>query len=1249
MDDATDGEWLVRSKRSLDDEIFDLSPLRNDGLIFGEYTWERDYLDSLNEALVLDGTTVFAEIPNVSGYNIDDGDFAIEARVYVVEEPSEEYAVIVDKRANDDRYFGLFVQDDGTEDNGRVELGFWASDGNNSITLISPDVVLLNEWVHVAGTREGDNFTLYVTTYSELEDTEGEYGFFYYLPETQTANIGSLTNAGGFSIGAKSVDESQSFFLNGYIDEVRVWDELREMDLVHQFGFTDLLGVEPGCVGLWPCNNNVDFYFYPVFEDQDRRGVGIRVGCRGLQWAHFLAEDCLIWHYEITNISDYNYDKVAFGMIVGTLSGGRQDSEDDLAFFDPNDDITYSWDSDDIGSPGWVPVREGVVNVGHAGYAFLESPGNSFDGIDNDNDSEDPDSPMLTEGLLHEMTVAGRRYPAGDDLVLIDYDTYERTVVTMPDSGSLLTSIRGQDIIIDANIDYVEDGNNGIDDNFNGLIDERLGLEVGGKRLDHLNFRYKNYLSGAGLDDPMIDEARDDGIDNDGDWDPLSDDVGFDGTAGTSDIGEADGVPSDGEPNFDKTDIDESDQIGLTSFEYFSPPGGLRMNDDNNIWNRMLPGLVDVIPGVAEDGDFVYGSGYFPLPSGKTERFSVALFFGEDLEDITNNKQTVQQIYNNNYNFVKPPPKPTVTAVPGDGQVTLYWDDLAESAFDESMPEGYREDFEGYKIYRATDPGFLENFVITDGKGRKVFHKPIAQFDLDNENFGYFPEAAFGVSYYLGDNTGIQHVWTDTTVENGQRYFYAVTAYDFGYYGTIPGAADTLEIVTFFPAETAKTINIEPDGTLTFDKNTVLVTPSVPAAGYKPPVVGAATHEEGFSDGLVYIDVVDHREVEENRDYTITFEKEVSGAEPDTVIRTWYYLSDSETGDVYVNGTLEYETDERPVLDLFNPYFDSLYGLPSGRYNTTLNYSTVETPLFNGMRAYFIKPSRPGGLNVEGSTWYSGSDPQSVSPTREDSLLSFSLAPISFGSIGFTGEERYADYELVFYDEIVGNSTAYTYTGDLPGSRTFAEQPINFTVRNVTGGQDPLVVVAAVSDVVPTIEDDSIIMLLEVDQTDTGPDTVGTWSTVFGSSVAAGTIHSPVGGDTLRLKMYKPFDTNDLYAFTAEEARIDRGRVDLSKIKVYPNPYLGASTQEQRSLIPLTSGRGEQRITFIHLPDKCTIRIYNIRGEIVQTIPHYNDIHDGRETWDLRSKDGLDVAYGVYIYHIDSPYGEHVGKFAIIK
>ena len=39
-----------------------------------------------------------------------------------------------------------------------------------------------------------------------------------------------------------------------------------------------------------------------------------------------------------------------------------------------------------------------------------------------------------------------------------------------------------------------------------------------------------------------------------------------------------------------------------------------------------------------------------------------------------------------------------------------------------------------------------------------------------------------------------------------------------------------------------------------------------------------------------------------------------------------------------------------------------------------------------------------------------------------------------------------------------------------------------------------------------------------------------------------------------------------------------------------------------------------------------------------------------RKVWDLVSKDGMDIAFGVYIFHVDAPgIGEKIGKFAIIK
>ena len=113
----------------------------------------------------------------------------------------------------------------------------------------------------------------------------------------------------------------------------------------------------------------------------------------------------------------------------------------------------------------------------------------------------------------------------------------------------------------------------------------------------------------------------------------------------------------------------------------------------------------------AGDYIFIYSSGPMSLPAGEARRFSIALLVGQDYEDLTLNAITAQDIYEKNYQFAKPPDKPFVTAVPGDEQVTLYWDAIAETSYD-LISESY--DFEGYVVYRSIEPSFLDQQTITD-------------------------------------------------------------------------------------------------------------------------------------------------------------------------------------------------------------------------------------------------------------------------------------------------------------------------------------------------------------------------------------------------------------------------------------------------------------------------------------------------------------------------------------------------------
>jgi hypothetical protein len=152
-----------------------------------------------------------------------------------------------------------------------------------------------------------------------------------------------------------------------------------------------------------------------------------------------------------------------------------------------------------------------------------------------------------------------------------------------------------------------------------------------------------------------------------------------------------------------------------------------------------------------------------------------------------------------------------------------------------------------------------------------------------------------------------------------------------------------------------------------------------------------------------------------------------------------------------------------------------------------------------------------------------------------------------------------------------------------------------------------------------------------------------------GSDTAAGK-RFPAPGDTAYIFLKKPFLSSDLFRFVAKAGAIDLelAKQQLEKIKVVPNPYVATALWEPKN--PYASGRGPRSLHFIHLPNKCTIRIFTVNGELVDVIEHESEFNDGTAYWDMLTRDNLSVSYGVYVYHVNAPgIGEKIGKFAVIK
>ena len=76
-----------------------------------------------------------------------------------------------------------------------------------------------------------------------------------------------------------------------------------------------------------------------------------------------------------------------------------------------------------------------------------------------------------------------------------------------------------------------------------------------------------------------------------------------------------------------------------------------------------------------------------------------------------------------------------------------------------------------------------------------------------------------------------------------------------------------------------------------------------------------------------------------------------------------------------------------------------------------------------------------------------------------------------------------------------------------------------------------------------------------------------------------------------------------------------------------------------------------RRLMFTHIPAQCTIKIFTISGYLVDEIEVNNEPSNGIAHWDLLTREGLEVAAGIYVYHLKSTSTgkEKMGKFAVVK
>lgn len=917
--------------------------------------------------------------------------------------------------------------------------------------------------------------------------------------------------------------------LNADLETYFVFDDNEDRDYINKYGF------------------------HPDANDSTRGGLGMQVHARGFQWSQVLAEDVIFWYYEITNMGTTDYDKTLFAQYVDWGIGGHDNSENNAGDYDLLLNLSYAWSTISYGSPGhWSPV-------GYAGYAFLESPGISYDHIDNDHD-----------GLTDE-----RR------------DNDAKVFITDPTQDPFLVDVQADTARFRQFYGYSWKPHWDADENCN----------------------WRSYTD----------------LNHNGKWDPgepLNDDVGTDGigpldpgyTGPDKDGSEGDGKPEQGEPNFGFLDKDESDQLGLTGF-LIARVHTYDLNNDERNWTAftsLLPPHNQSLAGVNLGNWFssylfhMTGRTTYSLqtgtlqPTGSTERFSMGLIFGMNTDDLFRRKKTVQQIYNASYHFAKPPDKPRLTVIPGDHRVTLYWDDRAEHTFD-AFYQKYN--FEGYRIYRSTEPNFLEDKTITDAYGEPTFRQPIAQFDLVDGVKGLHPITVNGAAFYLGDDSGLQHSFIDSTVQNGQTYYYAVSAYDQGFTTTTISG----EFVGIPPSETTTIIKVDAAGSVKTDINTAMVTPRAPSAGYINPKIKNFT-ATGPGTGSVSVDILNPDSLRDNHTLRLQF---VDSSAFHNDATPYFFLLDRTTA-------------------------DTLLGL------TQVISVPQQTPLVEGL-AINISNDSLVQIDHDQSGWVKG---------NSNFVVQLGFDSRYVGALGTRRVNYPADFEITFTQPDSGDRS-------LPPSTFFLPMPSNIIIKDLTENIDHFQF---------AFFDNNNDSLFNASPHDTDAiflacgDSAGkpalsflkarfAWSmSMFeDTTIPLSQQRPPQPGDVYRIVTKKPFRTGEYFEFGTQQPglNLDSAKLQMTRIAVVPNPYVGAASWE-----PLTTnaGRGDRRIFFIHLPHQCTIRIYTISGHLVQTLTHISTIDDGQEPWNLVSRDGMDIAFGIYVYQVDAPgIGTKVDKFAIMK
>ena len=705
----------------------------------------------------------------------------------------------------------------------------------------------------------------------------------------------------------------------------------------------------------------------------------------------------------------------------------------------------------------------------------------------------------------------------------------------------------------------------------------------------------------------------------------------------------------------------------------------------------------------AADERLMANTGMFRLrPYVDTAIVVAALIVGRgssatsSIEEAKRISDFAQFIYDQNFRAASPPPAPKVTVRTTENSIDLMWPTADQVNFRQKTI-AYDQRFEGYELWafrtnstadfvaglenakviaRWDLKNNIENVLQEDGKTgerKTIYYKGI---QLDPAVYGD-PQTGF-IKYSLTTDP-----WTGGPLVKGKPYYLAVVSYALNYDALLP--VDPSKPVGNYYISGAAFVGASAN------VKKIIQGGILPGQDLNDPyVLQAEANLQGVSEATAYFEEVNKAKLT-GHNYEISFFRNTDSV---NYFMNWR-LVDKTTNDTLVRSSNKYDNlvsdDDKYTIPVVDGFIPRIKWVPA----------EIKTPVKSASMTWVAAPK----ATISG-VFYMGKDipASSISPfatlgaQKHDLITADKLAQIE---IRFKPGKAYR-----FVSNTLGTqytSAAGTTTGiGLPGEY-FVDVPFQVWIKDTrkgiekqlacgfvesraTGGNpdgiwDPDTSISRTKEYIIVFNQDydpnggqmEYVGYLPTTGTKTYANLNG-WTPPAAANFTQEQIDRAkakwlgaiyvVGfekkdpnstwseSDVYTIPISYPLTTADKFTFTTTKAGAgvtqDYKKSLMDRVTVYPNPLYAYNPTVGYYSDPNNPKNDEPFVTFSNLPNEVTIKIYTLSGQLLKVLTK-NDPTPWLK-WDLKNKDGLRAASGVYLAVVSSPgLGDKVLKFSIIQ